>query len=307
MTRASLRNSLRSGFTLIELLVVVGIISLLIAILLPSLRGAREQARSVTCLSNLRQIAHGWHMYADENRDISVPGRYANAGGGTSNPANWYEVGNGLKYRPRWIATMGKYVGLFAFNMPRTDFDRQDYDGGSYMCPTVPDRIDERNHAYGYNYQFLGNARRAAGRFINFPVNRTRIKIFGTTVMAGDSFGTAAGVPTNQRLPYENDGTMFEANGNHAWSLDPPRLTDNSDRGSGDAASPRTAVDPRHRGRANVVFCDGHGESKKPQALGYRLLPDGAFATTEVFPDPTFNMLFSGSGRDDDPPVRPGS
>ena len=54
----------RTAFTLIELLVVVAIISLLVSVLLPALRAAREQAKAAGCLSNLRQLSHGWHMYA---------------------------------------------------------------------------------------------------------------------------------------------------------------------------------------------------------------------------------------------------
>lgn len=295
----------RRGFTLVELLAVIAILGLLFSILLPALSKAREAAKGTSCLSNLRQISHGWHLYADENDDVSVPGRYAKAPGGKSNPENWYEIGNGTKYRPRWMATMGKQIGLFAFAQPKKDDDRQDYDGEVYRCPTVSERLDERNHAFGYNHQFLGNARKTNGRFHNFPVNRSRIRSFAGTVLAADCLGTAAGFAALERAAYNNNGTGFAELSNHAWSLDPPRLTETSDRGTGDSDSPRTAVDARHGDRANVVYCDGHGTSQTPEQLGYRVLPGGAFVDLEEVENRPTNRLFSGTSRDDDPPDLP--
>lgn len=62
-----IQNRVKQGFTLIELLVVVAIIATLIAILLPSLSAAREQARTSMCLSNSRNIVLGAASYVSEN------------------------------------------------------------------------------------------------------------------------------------------------------------------------------------------------------------------------------------------------
>jgi len=55
-----------TGFSLIEVLVVVAIVALLAAMLLPSLRAAREQGKRAVCLSNLQQLGRGFTLYSSD-------------------------------------------------------------------------------------------------------------------------------------------------------------------------------------------------------------------------------------------------
>ena len=64
---------IKTAFTLIELLFVIAIISILMSMLLPSLRASREKARSMSCQNNLHNIGVGMMMYANENGERLPP------------------------------------------------------------------------------------------------------------------------------------------------------------------------------------------------------------------------------------------
>ncbi len=77
------------GFTLIELLVVIAIIALLLAVLIPSLKAAKELASGSVCLSNQKNLSLAWTSYAEDNKSMLVGG------------SNYYSGANGTPYR--WV------------------------------------------------------------------------------------------------------------------------------------------------------------------------------------------------------------
>jgi prepilin-type N-terminal cleavage/methylation domain-containing protein/prepilin-type processing-associated H-X9-DG protein len=115
------------AFTLIELLIVISIIALLMAILVPVLSKAREQARKVVCQNNLRTMALGDQMYADDCDDWHVP--ILNG----SVPENWLWFENPLFIKIIEMKGRYKKEGETSQTLPR-----------DYKCPT-----DKRTLANG--------------------------------------------------------------------------------------------------------------------------------------------------------------
>jgi prepilin-type N-terminal cleavage/methylation domain-containing protein/prepilin-type processing-associated H-X9-DG protein len=276
--RVTFRRSQR-GFTLIELLVVVSILALLIALLLPALSRARRQARSAVCSTGLRTLGQGIALYANDYNGAMVPGRMPKV-----DSDNWQiEIEGGVKYRPTFLAMLGAQLSLPPFADPRPSKndvdeegepgDRQNYAAGAYLCPSVPDWTDERNACYGYNYQFLGNARLRDSATIdsykNWPVPLSRVRAPSGCVAVGDGMGTAAAYPRHDRQDYMNNSRDADRYGNEGFNLDPPAVDPVHGEIAEHDGPARSAIHERHLGKANILWVDGHCSGETMQALGY--------------------------------------
>lgn len=281
----------KRAFTLIELLVSVAIIGLLISILIPALSRARQMAKGTVCMTRLRTAGQGLVLYANENRDVLVPGRLPGI-----DDDHWrIKVVGGVKYRPSFLVMMESQVGIPPFEEPLPSKnlvdrhgqpgDRQNYASEQYVCPEVPDWVDERNGAYGYNYQFLGNSRlrneSVLTSYKNWPVKSSSVRNPAACVGVADSMGTAASYPRHERRQYEDNaigdsrsGRSHNAYGNEGFNLDPPWVSPEYGEMAGLDEGERTSVHPRHNGKGMVLWMDGHASAEAPEALGYAVDPN---------------------------------
>ena len=137
------------GFTLIELLVVIAIITLLAAILLPALGAARDSARNVQCLSNLRQQGIAGIAYTNDHKEMLAYNAHSvspftrwftasTVGGKTSSPL-WLTAASGHAYGPIEERPLNPYM----FDGVRPEPERLGTPGVTKNVFTNPDTRQE--------------------------------------------------------------------------------------------------------------------------------------------------------------------
>src|SRR3954469_10550233 len=121
----------RRGFTLIELLVVIAIIAVLIAMLLPAVQAAREAARRMQCVNNLKQLGLGIHNYE------SIAGALPLAGVYSPTTTGW--VGWSVHSRILPLLELGPMYNSVNFNIAYTKPDNNTVSGSKveiFLCPS---------------------------------------------------------------------------------------------------------------------------------------------------------------------------
>jgi prepilin-type N-terminal cleavage/methylation domain-containing protein/prepilin-type processing-associated H-X9-DG protein len=123
-----------AAFTLIELLVVIAIIAVLMAILMPALQLAKDQAYGIICVSNLKTLSMSWYLYADDNDGKLVGGHPAR----TTPDDTWVKPPQGVG-----DVLQQEYNGIEAGRLwPYTkEFD-------VYRCPADRRKLQPPNFAF---------------------------------------------------------------------------------------------------------------------------------------------------------------
>ncbi len=130
--RRVLRQSV-SGFTLIELLVAIAVISLLLGLLLPALAGARQSARTLKCLTGMRNMEVAHWMYITDN-----DGQFVDVG-----------LGAGHNAADSWIHTLDRYYGSELLRRSPVD------DSLYWQTPDANGQL--RQTSYGINNYLVSN------------------------------------------------------------------------------------------------------------------------------------------------------
>jgi prepilin-type processing-associated H-X9-DG protein len=251
-------------------LVVIAIIAILAGLLLPALAKAKEKAKAIQCMSNMKQMGLGMKMYMDENEGKLVPLFRPNGAAGYAfvryDPNTWVTDGSSLV---RW-----QDILRLSGHIPSTKFF--DCAAMSWLKLSAASGVNSHYLGIGMNhYEF--------GRYVDLNGDgESKIPKEGqvTRPSAAVVFADAGSVQGNPQTYANADGWQEDKEYTQALGQGFTYFRAPSDAWQGQPTffSDPVGTMPRHNRRVNTVHFDGHAEPLKNSAMGYTLprTADGA-------------------------------
>jgi prepilin-type N-terminal cleavage/methylation domain-containing protein/prepilin-type processing-associated H-X9-DG protein len=242
----------RFGFTLIELLVVIAIIAILAAILFPVFAKAREKARQISCVSNLKQISLGMMQYSQDNDEIMVNAWIGSPGISDPNPA-----------APcyKWMDAIFPYVkSTQIFHCP-DDSGIQTSTGQFVNYQNLGGPDNKHFGSYAINSAYWGQGTPNTGPGNTAGTTGTPLASLAspaTTIWVGDGSGS-------YQVDWQNQAQVANpifTRGGLTYFGNPGYFDPNQNNQLGEGA-----LVARHTEFINVAYCDGHAKSVRPTNL----------------------------------------
>lgn len=235
-----------AGITLVELLTVIVVVSILASLLFSALSSAQNRAKSVHCLSNLRELAQAQALYVSEQN--AYP------------PANWFDPSRRL-----WSDHLNRILGARSGDLQsKTGFK------GVFVCPSHVRRTPQSQLVSSYGYNAFGSGGGGlGGHFVaplaagqppdHVPTSEADVAEPSQMLAMGDGYVSASSSLMSPDQVYPNTGgglwetqiigrvpqSRLDAIGDYLRTLEARK---------------------RHQERLNVVYCDGHAE---PQSIRF--------------------------------------